>query len=85
MVIGVVPRYDPHGMGLPLVPRPGAVGIGAAGSAVPAGGRQRAATASSLDPSREVGYRCCCSHTDRTIIDYCFIPCVLPFAPLVPH
>ncbi|CAN0374997.1 unnamed protein product [Pylaiella littoralis] len=68
MVIGVVPRYDPHGMGLPLAPLPGVVGVDIGGISghgggggvgvgvgvgVPAGGRQRAATASSLDRPRE--------------------------------
>lgn len=58
MVIGVVPRYDPHGMGLPIAPPPGAVGVPpSAGAGAGAGGaRQRAATASSLDQAREVGY-----------------------------
>lgn len=42
MVIGVVPRYDPHGMGLPppqVIPE----------------GRRRAATVS-IDTPREVSY-----------------------------
>ncbi|CAN0502425.1 unnamed protein product, partial [Ectocarpus sp. 12 AP-2014] len=53
MVIGVVPRYDPHGMGMPLLSRPGG-GSGSGGSGdVPATGRQRAATASSLEQPRE--------------------------------
>lgn len=79
MVIGVVPRYDPHGMGLPLAPLPGVVGVDIGGISghgggggvgvgvgvgVPAGGRQRAATASSLDRPREVGHRCCCPRTN---------------------
>lgn len=57
MVIGVVPRYDPHGMGMPLMSRPG----GGSGGDVPATGRQRAATASSLEQPREVCW-CCFSH-----------------------
>lgn len=59
MVIGVVPRYDPHGMVLPLVPRPspgGGSGSGG-GASGPPWGRQRAATASSLEQPREVRVR----------------------------
>eukprot|EP00903_Cladosiphon_okamuranus_P006745 g6580.t1 len=57
MVIGVVPRYDPHGMVLPPAPRPGSGSGGGGGgggvAGVPAWGRQRAATASSLDQRSE--------------------------------
>ena len=56
MVIGVVPRYDPHGMGLPPATRPVSGSFsGSGGAGVPAWGRQRAATASSLDQPSEVG------------------------------
>ncbi|CAM9668994.1 unnamed protein product [Ectocarpus sp. 6 AP-2014] len=53
MVIGVVPRYDPHGMGMPLMSRPGGGGGSGGGGDVPVTGRQRAATASSLEQPRE--------------------------------
>ncbi|CAM9650644.1 unnamed protein product, partial [Ectocarpus fasciculatus] len=53
MVIGVVPRYDPHGMGMPLMSRPSGGSSGGGGGDVPATGRQRAATASSLEQPRE--------------------------------
>ncbi|CAB1106594.1 unnamed protein product [Ectocarpus sp. CCAP 1310/34] len=53
MVIGVVPRYDPHGMGMPLLSRPGGGSGSGGGGDVPATGRQRAATASSLEQPRE--------------------------------
>lgn len=58
MVIGVVPRYDPHGMGMPLMSHPG--GGSSGGDVPPAMGRQRAATASSLEQQREVCW-CCIS------------------------
>ncbi|CAN0503858.1 unnamed protein product [Ectocarpus sp. 12 AP-2014] len=53
MVIGVVPRYDPHGMGMPLLSRPGGGSGSGGGGDVPATGRQRAVTASSLEQPRE--------------------------------